>query len=83
MHNPEESFQSLFNNRIKPKVAKAETQSMTVEKCYVGHSKNSLDAIDPSLLIHEVVSTFGQYVKFHVSVGMQDAEKSGALRSQW
>ena len=47
---------------------------MTVEKCYVGHSKNSFDATDPSLLIHEVVSTFGQYVKFHVSVGTQDAE---------
>ena len=58
---------------------------MTVEKCYVGHSKNSLDTTDPSFLIHEVVSTFGQYVEFHVSMGTQEAVsqvRSGANSRQ-
>ena len=70
VHNPQESFQSLFDRRIKPKISKDGTQDVTVEKCYVGHAKNSLDVTDPALLIHEVVSSFGQYVKFQVRVGI-------------
>ena len=43
VHNPDESFQSLFDRRIKPKIAKEETRGMTLEKCFVGHQKNSTD----------------------------------------
>ena len=37
---------------------------MTVEKCYVGHMKTSLDVTDPSLLVQEVISSIGHYIKF-------------------
>ena len=37
-----------------------------MEKCYVGHTKNSLDITDPSLLVQEVISNFGHYIKYKV-----------------
>lgn len=82
VHNPDESFQSLFDRRIKPKIAKEGTQGMTLEKCFVGHHKNSLDTTDPSLLVHEVVSSFGQYVKFqvHLYEGTQNSRSQEPVR---
>ena len=61
MHNPEESFQSPFETRIKPKISaklsQEDAENVTVEECYVGHMKNSLDVTDPSLLVQEVISS--------------------------
>ena len=75
VHNPEESFQSLFDKKIKPKIAmkvsQEDAQNMTIENCYVGHAKNSLDITDPSLLVQEVVSIIGHYVKYR-EVQMQN-----------
>jgi len=67
VHNPEESFQSLFERRNKPKISaklSQEDAENVTRKCYVGHTKNSLDVTDPSLLVQEVISSFGHYVKF-------------------
>jgi len=48
--NPEELFQSLSERRIKPKISaklsQEDAENMTVEKCYVGHTKNLLDVTD-------------------------------------
>ena len=69
-HNPEELFQFLFERRIKPKISaklsQEDAKNMTVEKCYVGHTKTLLDVTDPSLLVQEVISRFDHYVKFKV-----------------
>ena len=58
---------------------------MTVEKCYVRHTKTSLDITDPSLLVQEVISSFGHYmyIKFKVrgASGKCDTQPTGPVQN--
>ena len=63
IQNPDESFHSLYNSRIKERLE----ETVVLKSCYVGHSKNSLDSTSLDLLVFEIASAFGQYVKYVVT----------------
>ena len=68
VQNPDESFHSLYNSRIKQRLE----ETVVLKSCYVGHSKNSLDSTALDLLVFEVASAFGQYVKYVVTKSTVD-----------
>ena len=77
VQNPDESFPSLYNSRIKERLEK----TVVLQSCYVGHSKNSLDSTSLYLLLFEVVSAFGQYVKYVVTKSTTSTESLPGVSS--
>ena len=82
VHEPDETFFSLFGGRVKPKflekLAPDCAAGMKLEKCCVGECKDALDESDLSLSVCEVTSAFGVYVKFFVSIpSSEQAESAG------
>lgn len=67
VHEPEESFNSLFDRVVKPKIHDKlyhQSSEVKLDRCYVGQSKDAVDKTDSSLLVEEVVSAFGPYIIF-------------------
>lgn len=75
VHDPEETFSSLFQTRIKPRILEKLSDLehiYSLEKCFVGECKDSLDESDVSLAVGEVTSAFGQYIKFFVIIRCEE-----------
>ena len=59
---PDTSFLGFYEDRIRQKIQERELQ-----KAYAGKSKDSLDLVNISLCMRDVISIFGPFVKFIVT----------------
>lgn len=72
IHEPDETFSSLFGGRVKPRLLEKFPpeliEGMELERCCVGEGRDTLDETELLLSVHEVTSMFGVYIKYFVTV---------------
>ena len=63
---PGYTFTDFFDVSVLPRIPGRSTTTYVVNSVYVGPGKNSLDAVDVSLCVLPVISSFGRFVKYCV-----------------
>ena len=68
--HPSCTFTEFFETIIKPastaSTSSADPPQIVLNEVYIGKEKDSLDSVDFELIIDEVVTVFGHFVKFAV-----------------
>ncbi len=62
MHQPSQTFKTFFEEEVREKLH----SSVLLQEAFVGRSKEKLDSVTLDLLICDVVSVFGAYLKYVV-----------------
>ena len=60
---PSSTFRSFFAAQVQPH---AQCVDSTFSQAFTGKSKDSLDAVDPDLVINDVMQVFGPYLKYTI-----------------
>ena len=69
VHPPSHTYQSFFVSEVMGKCS----SNIELDQVHVGKTKNGLDLVDKSLIIVDVCSLFGNFVKFTVDTPPIDA----------
>ena len=79
---PGYTFTDFFDVSVLPRIPGRSTTTYVVNSVYVGPGKNSLDAVDVSLCVLPVISSFGRFVKYCVvTAGDNDNDNGMELTS--
>ena len=73
VHPPSLTFLQMFD-QLKPKLP----ASIDLAEVYVGRAKDSLDMVDPLMVILEVTALFGPFAKFAVAEREVEKEVEGS-----
>ena len=68
---PSATFRSFYNGHVRGMVCGSSSGEIDISDVFVGQSKENLDSVDSGLVIADVVSVFGRFVKY--AVGQAEA----------
>ena len=77
VHPPSLTFLQMFD-QLKPKLP----STVDLAEVYIGRAKDSLDMVDPLMVIVEVTALFGPFAKFAVTEREGEKELEGQSSSE-